>query len=254
MAYRSTPITTFSRSTPRDGILLGNEYSQLYQDIETYICGNSGSAPPYTLKQLADGTVSFTGAKTFSGSLTASGSLILPAATTPAQTAEGSIVWDSDNDLLTVGDGTSRKTMVDTSQDQTIAGTKTFSSTIVGNIDGGVKETGSGGGIVHNRIVDIGDWNMDSSTTATVNITGLNISKIRGFRAIIRDDTANLLRDLASFGAGTSDQICHGHISMEYVASTLYIYLSRATGGLFDSSSYDSTSYNRGWVIVEYID
>ncbi len=40
--------------------------------------------------------------------------LILPGATTPAQTAEGSVVWDTDNDQLTIGDGTSRKTLLDT--------------------------------------------------------------------------------------------------------------------------------------------
>jgi hypothetical protein len=39
-----------------------------------------------------------------------SGTLVLPQTTTPAQTAEGSIVWDSDNDILTIGDGTNRKT------------------------------------------------------------------------------------------------------------------------------------------------
>ena len=40
--------------------------------------------------------------------------LIAPSATSPAQTAEGSIVWDSDDDALTVGDGTGRKTLSDT--------------------------------------------------------------------------------------------------------------------------------------------
>ncbi len=37
-------------------------------------------------------------------------SLILPAATSPAQTAEGSVVWDSDDDVLTIGDGAARST------------------------------------------------------------------------------------------------------------------------------------------------
>ena len=36
--------------------------------------------------------------------------LILPGAVSPAQVAEGSIVWDTDDDRLTVGDGASRKT------------------------------------------------------------------------------------------------------------------------------------------------
>lgn len=36
--------------------------------------------------------------------------LILPSSTSPAQTAEGSVIWDSDDDRLTIGDGSSRKT------------------------------------------------------------------------------------------------------------------------------------------------
>lgn len=57
-------------------------------------------------------------------------SLILPAATTPAQTAEGSVVWDSDSDLLTVGDGASRKTMVDLATAQTLV-SKTLTSPVI---------------------------------------------------------------------------------------------------------------------------
>jgi hypothetical protein len=72
MAYSGVKIETWNRSTPRDGLLLDSEFSQLYDDIETYISGNSGSAPPYTLKQLADGTVTFAGAKTFSSKITGS--------------------------------------------------------------------------------------------------------------------------------------------------------------------------------------
>lgn len=49
-----------------------------------------------------------------------SGSLVVPTATVPSQTAEGSVVWDSDDDLLTVGTGTGRKTMADTSTAQTL--------------------------------------------------------------------------------------------------------------------------------------
>lgn len=46
--------------------------------------------------------------------------LILPGSTSPAQTAEGSMVWDTDSDLLTVGDGAGRKTMVDLAASQTL--------------------------------------------------------------------------------------------------------------------------------------
>lgn len=54
--------------------------------------------------------------------------LILPGATSPAQTAEGSVVWDTDSNLLTVGDGASRKTMVDATSTQSLTN-KTFDAT-----------------------------------------------------------------------------------------------------------------------------
>ena len=48
------------------------------------------------------------------------GTLLLPAVTSPAQTADGSIAWDSDDNLLSVGDGSARKVMVDTTTAQTL--------------------------------------------------------------------------------------------------------------------------------------
>lgn len=53
---------------------------------------------------------------------TTDGAVLLPAVASPAQTADGSVVWDSDDNLLTVGDGSSRKVMVDTTSTQTLAG------------------------------------------------------------------------------------------------------------------------------------
>jgi len=38
------------------------------------------------------------------------GTILLPAVASPAQTADGSVVWDSDDNMLTVGDGTGRRT------------------------------------------------------------------------------------------------------------------------------------------------
>lgn len=66
------------------------------------------------------------------------GVLVLPGALSPSQTDNGSIVWDSDNFLLTVGNGTSRKIMVDTDTAQTLSG-KTISgaSNTISNIGNG---------------------------------------------------------------------------------------------------------------------
>lgn len=56
-------------------------------------------------------TVDSDGNMVVAGSMTLSGALILPQSATPAQTAEGSIAWDTDDDLLKVGTGTGTKTI-----------------------------------------------------------------------------------------------------------------------------------------------
>jgi hypothetical protein len=62
-----------------------------------------------------------------------SGTILLPAVTVPAQTADGSVAWDSDNELLTVGTGSTRKTMVDTDSTQTLTN-KTLTSPAIASI------------------------------------------------------------------------------------------------------------------------
>jgi len=58
------------------------------------------------------------------------GTLVLPQGTTPAQTEEGSIFWDTNDDLLTIGTATGRKTLVDTDSTQSLSG-KTISNLII---------------------------------------------------------------------------------------------------------------------------
>lgn len=47
---------------------------------------------------------------TISGSFTPSGTLILPASTSPATTTDAAIQWDSDDNLIVVGDGSTTQT------------------------------------------------------------------------------------------------------------------------------------------------
>ena len=63
-----------------------------------------------------------------------SGAIVLPGSNTPAQTADGSIVWDLDSDLLTVGTGVGRKTMVDTDSTQTLTNKTLSNPTITNNL------------------------------------------------------------------------------------------------------------------------
>lgn len=82
-----------------------------------------------------------------------SGSLVLPQGTTPAQTAEGQIFWDTDDELLTIGTASGRKTLVDTDSTQSLSGKTINNLTLTGTLTAGgsagaagkvLKSTGTG--------------------------------------------------------------------------------------------------------------
>ena len=95
--------------------------------------------------------------------------------------------------------------------------------------------------------LDIGDWNMD--TTNGVNVThGLSATEwktVRGMDVTIRNDADTEYNSLggatdAGAGAGTPS-----------ITSTQFS-LARDVSGFFDSTNYDSTSYNRGFITYWY--
>lgn len=96
------------------------------------------------------------------------------------------------------------------------------------------------------KLIPIGDWNMD--TVVSVDVPhGLDRSKIRGVSVIIQTDAPvtgvyDLNRgNLAGDNPGGVDVIGAANIT-----------LVRQTGGLFDGIAFDSTGYNRGWIIIKY--
>lgn len=107
------------------------------------------------------------------------------------------------------------------------------------------------------KTVEIGDWNMDTTTSLSIPITSFGLEdsdtglgRIRGVQCRIRDDAAQSNRDICYInGSFTLD----GSVSAEDEGiGGINILLSRRTGGVFDSASFDATSYNRGWVTVWY--
>jgi len=104
--------------------------------------------------------------------------------------------------------------------------------------------------IVKTKILEIGDWNMDTGTNVTI-AHGLGVIRknIRSVDVIIRDDLDNLYNKLEALTTSTAGTIQQGGVSL--IDST-NITLRRITGGLFDSTVYDSTSFNRGWIYITY--
>lgn len=96
------------------------------------------------------------------------------------------------------------------------------------------------------KVVDIGDWNMDSTGNVFVTHGIADFTKIRSFTAIVRSDDNAQYFDLVG-GSGAS------HTGAIAVTSSTF-RLDRTAGAAFDSTSFDSTSFNRGWVTVFYTD
>jgi hypothetical protein len=89
------------------------------------------------------------------------------------------------------------------------------------------------------KVVNIGNWNMDSTATKTV-AHGLDFTKIRTVDAMIIGDAGEVYLLLRKDGYESID--------------ATNITLTRTTGGAFDSSTYSSSPFNRGYVTIGYIE
>jgi len=125
---------------------------------------------------------------------------------------------------------------------QTFTGSKTFTPGVV--MTGGI-DPGNTGDFLKIKKIEIGDWNMD--TTQFVDIAhGLTFTDIITVFALIRND-ADTARPMLT--EGDASGVGQGQIS----PGTTNIRLVRLTGGSYDTTFFDSTSYNRGWIIVVYL-
>lgn len=88
------------------------------------------------------------------------------------------------------------------------------------------------------EVVELGDWNMDMTTSINV-AHGLVYENIIGAVVLVRND-ADTARD-------TGGGVVVGAIDSTNIA------IVRVPGSKFDNTDYDSTSYNRGWLTVTYM-
>ena len=91
------------------------------------------------------------------------------------------------------------------------------------------------------KIVNIGDWNMDSTQQVAVAHGIADFKKIRGVEIVIRNDADDVYY---------SSQV---NVYNDYINAT-NIGLQRVVSGTFDAATFDSTSYNRGWIVISYVD
>lgn len=106
---------------------------------------------------------------------------------------------------------------------------------------------GVAGAVIQTYVIPIGDWNMDS--TSSVNVAhGLSLGRIIGAECIIRNDA-----DTARYPLAGIDNAGSGNVqgSIQSIDAN-NVVIMRVTGGAFDTASFDSISFNRGWVIIQY--
>ncbi|MCK5611980.1 hypothetical protein KAR91_59470 [Candidatus Pacearchaeota archaeon] len=96
------------------------------------------------------------------------------------------------------------------------------------------------------KIFDIGDWNMD--TTVSVSVAhGIDFTQIRSASIFIQDDGSTTFSDLIRI-TGATGVVAGGGA----VCDATNVILERTTGGAYDNASYDSTSFNRGYITLEF--
>ncbi len=103
--------------------------------------------------------------------------------------------------------------------------------------------------------VDIGDWDMNATVILAVTHSIGDWTKIIGVKATIFADDDSSLDPLSQdlFVADNPGAFGTPVITGAYATNATTIVLSRLTGGWYDSVEFDKTSYNRGYVVIEYL-
>jgi hypothetical protein len=98
------------------------------------------------------------------------------------------------------------------------------------------------------KVIDIGDWNMDANSATFVAHGLSNFLKIRTVSVMIRRDDDSFFYDLQVVN------VLNGLTSGSVLSiGPTDIILQRTDTGAFDQIDFNATSFNRGWVTIQYL-
>ncbi len=106
--------------------------------------------------------------------------------------------------------------------------------------------------LLKTKVVDVGDWNMDATASVAV-AHGLTSTKIRAYKAIIRNDADTITYPLEYYMSTSIGGVPVTCPSGRIEAGAANMTLTRFATGTFDSVNFDATSYNRGWITIWYV-
>lgn len=95
------------------------------------------------------------------------------------------------------------------------------------------------------KILESGDWNMDATGTKLVAHGLSDVSKIISIKATIYNDAADATYDIYQSTTGADVNAWISGVGATNVS------LERLTGGFFDSTDFNATSYNRCKIVIE---
>jgi hypothetical protein len=119
---------------------------------------------------------------------------------------------------------------------------------------GGFRTAGSGA-YLKTKIIQIGDWNMDSTNSVSIAYSAYQIPhlKVRSVSIMIFADAAVSgvqVSELNSFAPGVID--LGWYLEADGSGNPVGLNILRTTGGNYDGLAYNATSYNRGYVTFIY--
>lgn len=95
----------------------------------------------------------------------------------------------------------------------------------------------------------IGDWDMDTNASPSAWNTGIPIAQFVFATFSVRPDSDVVLQVASELGSSTGLGITIG-----IAGPNIVITPSRTGGSSFDSTDYNATSFNRGQMVLMYID
>lgn len=118
-------------------------------------------------------------------------------------------------------------------------------------VDNGIETDGTK---LKTKIIEIGNWNMDATSTLNVpHGLGANYKNIRGLSGIIRDDNDMNYYSIPSSPSGGSADVNFYVVRGVSVIDNTNIPVERKTGGNFDHADFNNAAaYNRGWITITY--
>lgn len=116
------------------------------------------------------------------------------------------------------------------------------------DVEAVTQEIGSSLGGLNTKVIDIGDWDMNAIASVQIDL-GVQQAFIRSIDVLLRRDDGNLLSHIDN-----ADGTISGYLELTQFFTVGQAVLHRTAAGIFDSGDYNATSYNRGWIVIQYVD